>query len=60
MALAALQQCCHHLHMALAVVAKYLVELMLAVLATGTLVVGAFHLTTQSLSVRITLNVSRM
>jgi hypothetical protein len=46
--------------MALAVVAKYLVELMLAVLATATLVVGAFHLTTQSLSVRIKLNVSRM
>jgi len=46
--------------MALAVVAKYLVELTLAVMATGTLVVGAFHLTTQSLSEKITLKVNIM
>jgi hypothetical protein len=38
--------------MALVVVAEYLVELTLAVMATGTLVVGVFHLTTQSLSER--------
>jgi len=57
MAPAALQPCYHHLHMALVVVAKYLVELTLAVMATGTSVVGVFHLTTQPLSERIILKV---
>jgi hypothetical protein len=44
--------------MALAVAAEYLVELRLAVMATGTLAVGASHLTTQSLSERIMLKVN--